>query len=127
MNTPLGLLLSDDLIFASRITGTARHLGLRVDQVRSPAVLREYCYKQPPRCIIVDLANTGLDIDDLIGWLRGHCTPVPRVVAYGSHVDAATLDRARQAGCDPVWPRSKFVAELAQALPGWFAAPEPQP
>jgi hypothetical protein len=44
----------------------------------------------------------------------------PRVVAYGSHVDTATLRAAREAGCDPVLPRSKFVEELPSALPHWF-------
>ena len=43
------------------------------------------------------------------------------MVGYGSHVEAATLRAARAAGCDPVWPRSKFVEELPRALPGWLA------
>jgi hypothetical protein len=47
------------------------------------------------------------------------------VLAYGSHVDTDTLRAARAAGCDPVWPRSKFIEELATALPGWFGQ-EPQ-
>ena len=33
----VGLLLSDDLIFTSRIIGTARALGLEVRQARTPA------------------------------------------------------------------------------------------
>jgi hypothetical protein len=43
------------------------------------------------------------------------------VVAYGSHVDTATLRAAREAGCDVVLPRSKFVEELPTALPTWLA------
>jgi hypothetical protein len=46
---------------------------------------------------------------------------MPRIVAYGSHVDTAGLRKAREAGCDLVWPRSKFVAELPGALQAWFA------
>ena len=70
--------------------------------------------------MIVDLANPGLELPGLLGWLRANCAPVPRVVAYGSHVDAETLRLARQAGCDPVLPRSKFVEEFPRELPHWL-------
>jgi hypothetical protein len=38
------------------------------------------------------------------------------IVAFGSHVDTATLKAARQAGCDHAWPRSRFTAELPQLI-----------
>jgi CheY-like chemotaxis protein len=122
----LGLVLSDDLIFASRITGTASDLGFRVIAVRSAAALVDAIQPQCPHCVIVDLANPGLVIAELMKSL-GHIAPRPFVVAYGSHVDTATLQAARDAGCDVVWPRSKFVTELATALPHWFGKPQNQP
>jgi DNA-binding NarL/FixJ family response regulator len=122
---PAGLLLCDDLIFASRITGTARDLGLEVRRSRSAEALLEVARRQPPRCVIVDLANPGLVIAELVRGLGEACTPRPRVVAYGSHVDAATLRAAREAGCDVAWPRSKFVEELPDALPAWLSGPPP--
>ena len=115
-----GYLLSDDLMFNSRITGTARDLGLVVKAARSTEVLEELARRQPPSCVLVDLANPGLEITGLIGRLRELCARMPRVVAYGSHVDTATLRAAREAGCDVVLPRSKFVEELPRALPGWL-------
>ncbi len=116
----VGYLLSDDLIFSSRITGVARDLGYHVTAARSAENLLLLAREQAPRCVILDLANPGLVIADLVRQLKGQAEP-PFVVAYGSHVDAATLHQARQAGCDLVWPRSKFVQELPVALPGWFA------
>src|SRR4051794_35284536 len=105
---PVGLLLSDDLLFASRITGTARGLGLTVKVARSVEALQTLARQEPPACVLADLSHPGFDAAALVNWLRDHCSPVPRVVAYGSHVDTATLRNARQAGCDPVLPRSKF-------------------
>ena len=119
----IGLLLCDDLMFASRITGTARDLRLTVKPARSAEALYTLARQEMPRCIIVDLANPGLVLTDFIQHMRGLCTPMPRVVAYGSHVDAAMLQAARDAGCDPVWPRSKFVEELPHVLPEWMAEP----
>jgi CheY-like chemotaxis protein len=122
---PLGLLLSDDLIFTSRVTGTARALGLTVQSARSPEALESLARRQTPRCVLIDLANPGLVIADLIRHLQESCTPMPKVIAYGSHVDTATLKHARAAGCDIVWPRSKFAEELPQALPEWMGATAP--
>jgi CheY-like chemotaxis protein len=116
---PFGLLLCDDLIFASRITGTGRAQGLIIKQVRSQSELETLARQQTPSCVLIDLANAGLVITDLVHKLRA-CETSPYLVAFGSHVDAATLNAARQAGCDLVLPRSKFVQELATALPRWF-------
>ena len=118
---PAGLLLSDDLIFTSRVTGTARALGLVVKPARSAEALVELAQQHAPRCVLVDLANPGLVLGDLLRRLGEVCPTPPRVVAYGAHVDTATLRAARAAGCDPVLPRSKFVEELPRALPGWPA------
>ena len=123
VETPVfGLLLSDDLIFSSRIIGTARSLGLLLKSARSAEALLGVARLQTPRCVIVDLANPGLQLTDLLQKLGELCQPPPRVVAYGSHVDTETLRAAREAGCNPVWPRSKFVEELPSALPLWFTA-----
>jgi CheY-like chemotaxis protein len=119
-NTPVGMLLSDDLIFTSRITGEARALGYTVKPARSVEALLALAREQSPACVLIDLANLGLSVPDLIRQLREICTPLPRVVAYGSHVDAAGLRAAREAGCDLVLPRSKFVEELPVSLPQWL-------
>ena len=117
-----GLLLSDDLIFTSRITGTARALGLSMQTARDVPLLQALARQQAPTGVIVDLANPGLAIADLIVWLKENIWPMPRVVAYGSHVDVETLKKARAAGCDLVLPRSKFVEDLPVQLPEWLSA-----
>jgi DNA-binding NarL/FixJ family response regulator len=119
---PTGLcyLLSDDLMFTSRITGTATALGLAVKPVRSLQSLQTLVQKEPPRCVLIDLSVAGRGLADFMRQLKEAGSGVPRVVAYGSHVDAETLRAARELGCDPVLPRSKFVEELPRALPEWI-------
>ncbi len=115
-----GLVLSDDLMFASRITGTASSLGLGVKIARSPEQLLAMAAQEPPQGVMLDLANPGLEIAVFVQQLRQSCPVMPRLIAYGSHVDAATLQAARAAGCDQVMPRSKFVQELPTSLLAWL-------
>ena len=77
--------------------------------------------KEPSSCVLLDLHNPGLDIESTVRQLKKLTSP-PFVVGYGSHVDAPTLKRARDAGCDLVLPRSKFVEELRSKLPDWIGA-----
>ena len=107
-----GLLLCDDLIFTSRITGTAKALGLSVGAARDVAGRVRAARQTPPTCVLLDLQFPGLELVSLLAELRA-IGPM-RVVGYGSHVDAATLHAARVAGCDPVLPRSKFVEDRFQ-------------
>jgi DNA-binding NarL/FixJ family response regulator len=121
----IGLLLSDDLIFTSRITGEARALGFTIKTARAAEGLLQLARQEAPSCVLVDLANPGLALPELMRQLAelGRL----RVIAYGSHVDTATLRAARAVGCDPVLPRSQFVEELPMALPQWFQTPsEPE-
>ena len=117
--TGVGLLLSDDLIFTSRITATAQAQNLPILVARSQALLQALARQESPACVIVDLDNPGLEVHELVRQLRTAAVP-PFVVAYGSHVDAAGLRGAREAGCDLVLPRSKFVEDLPAQLPHWY-------
>lgn len=109
--------LSDDLIFASRVAGVARDLGLDCVTVRSSDVLKARITDDRPACVVIDLANPGLQLADVLASLPTGTRP--RIVAYGSHVDVAGLRVARAAGCDDVLPRSQFVEELPVKISQW--------
>jgi CheY-like chemotaxis protein len=115
-----GLLLSDDLIFTSRITGHGRDLGLTIKAARSLDALLALAKQEPPTCVFVDLSYPGLNIASFIPELVAACGWRPRIIAYGAHVDTARLKQARQAGCDVVLPRSAFVEQLPAQLPAWL-------
>jgi CheY-like chemotaxis protein len=117
---PQGLMLCDDLIFFSRVSGAARAAGLSVRMVRTAADLLAIARTAPPAGIILDVHNPGLDLPALLAELKEACPTMPRVIAYGSHVEAAVLRAARQAGCDRVLPRSQFVEELEANISEWL-------
>ncbi len=115
-----GLVLCDDLIFFSRIAGASRAAGLTVRQAKTASELVALAQKAAPAGVIVDLQNPGLDLPALLSELQAACPVMPRVVAYGSHVEAAVLRAARQAGCDRVMPRSQFAEELEKEIGAWL-------
>jgi hypothetical protein len=102
------LVLVRDLIFASRITATAKAEGVAVVVIRDAAQLPG----RAGRRLIVDLNQDG-SIDAAAAW--GKVTGRD-VVGFVSHVDAATVARARDAGISRVVARSRFVEELPELL-----------
>ncbi len=116
-----GLMLCDDLIFFSRVSCAARAAGLTVRMVRTAADLLTAARAAQPGGVIVDVHNPGLDLPALLAGLKDACPQMPRVTAYGSHVEAAVLRAARQAGCDRVLPRSQFVEELDGQIREWLS------
>ena len=120
---PHGLMLCDDLIFFSRVSGAARAAGLTVRMARTADALVAAARAAPPRGVILDVHNPGLDLPALLTQLKEAGPTMPRVTAYGSHVEAEVLRAARAAGCDRVLPRSQFVKELETGLPAWLTPP----
>ena len=112
------LLLSDDLLDASKTIGAGRAVGASVVQCKSLAAVILRMEMQECACCIVDLQLPGLDLDELMEALARQ-EKKPRVIAYGSHVDAARLSAARKAGCDEAMPRSKYFEEVATKIGEW--------
>ena len=114
-----GMLLSDDLLFTSRILEAAKGEGLVCAVVKSPAELIEQAALVKPCCILLDLQLLGNQVVNLIGQLK-NAEPAPALIGFGPHVDTAMLRLARQAGCNVVLPRSKFLENLGSSLIRWF-------
>ena len=114
-----GVVLSRDLFFPSKVTGTASALGARVVMEGDPGSAAKKAAEPGCRCLIVDLAVPGLSLESLLSGLpREHR---PRVIAYDAHVNEARIEAARAAGCDAVYTRGQFSAGLAAILRDCFS------
>jgi CheY-like chemotaxis protein len=115
-DAPTGLLLSRDLMFTVKITGTARELGREVkvagDVDRASALIAEL----HPQVVFVDLASGSLAAPEAVSRLRAEAGDDVPFVAFGSHVDTEALAAARDAGCREVMPRSKFTMQLPDLI-----------
>ena len=117
---PAGLLLSRDLIFTSKVTGTAQALGHRVVVVAGAAMASAILAEWSPVVVLVDLAAGDLVGPESIKAYRAIAPPGTPFLAFGSHVDTKALADARDAGCDPVMPRSRFTVELPGLIRRYF-------
>ncbi len=114
--SPAIALLTGDLMFSSRVTGTASQLGLEVAVLATATAVLEQCADQQVSLLIIDLSHAGGDIQSLIKQLEATGTRPKTVLAFGPHVQTARLEAARQAGCDQVVSRGQFNAGLRDFL-----------
>ena len=108
-----------DMLFASKIRGTAEHLNVRVDFARTEDGLFDTAKTDVPALIILDLHDTRLDPFALAARLKAddQLRDVP-LVAFFSHVETELQRRAQQAGVEHVLPRSVFTQRLGEILSG---------
>ncbi len=111
------LLLSTDLMFASRVTETAKRDGLQVRVVRS---VDELLSSDNVHLVIIDLFRLPVvEWSAAVQQLKQRELP-PHIVAYGPHVDEQTLSAAREAGCDDVLTRGQFHQQMGPLLARWL-------
>lgn len=108
-----------DMLFASKIRGTAEHLNVSVDFARTEDSLFDSAKTDAPALILLDLHDTRLDPFALATRLKAdeQLRVVP-LVAFFSHVEKELQSRAVEAGVDHVLPRSVFTRRLAEILSG---------
>jgi len=102
--------LIDDLFFQAKLMETAKRTGVELNAFHSGDALLAAMNPRGPQLVIVDLNARQAPVE-AISALRSRDSQIP-VVAFFSHVQTELAERARQAGCSEVMPRSKFTREL---------------
>ena len=104
-----------DMIFATRITGTAAKVGAKCKIVKEPGALHDALESDEPGMVLVDMNCDGISPAEAIRTVKSQC-PSARVIAFFSHVQAELKEQAKTAGADDAWPRSVFIQRLPQLL-----------
>jgi CheY-like chemotaxis protein len=105
-----------DLIFSTKITGTAKALQKPYAVARTLDKLTEHLNAAPEKkLVIIDLNSANLDTIAAIRTAKSHPTH-PHVIAFLSHVEVELAQQAREAGADQVLARSAFVNQLPALL-----------
>lgn len=127
------LALVDDLFFQAKLAETARKVGVKLKTVstgaalmdalgcasngalnQAPGAAGEAARGDLPRLIVVDL-NARQGPLEAIEKLQAGGNLVP-VIGFLSHVQRDLAERARDAGCKQVLPRSSFTQNLSEIL-----------
>jgi DNA-binding NarL/FixJ family response regulator len=124
---PSIVFLTSDLMFSSRVAGAANTLGVSLQLVAQPANLPARL-SADCQLVFVDLSLAGLELTAAIAAVRA-AAPQARILAFGAHVDEASLAAAQSAGCDAVLSRGQFHKQYIELLksvqpPGQLAGPE---
>ena len=107
-----------DLIFSTKITGTAKALGKPYAVARTLEKLQEHLDAATENpLVIVDLNSAGVDTIAAVRAAKSHAKQ-PRVIAFLSHVEVELAQQGREAGADQVMARSGFVNQLPSILAG---------
>ncbi len=91
---PTGILLSRDLIFTSKVTGTARELGHRVLVAGTSSLALVMIEQWQPRVVFVDLSAGDLVAPRALLNFQRLAGPATAFLAFGSHVDTEGLATA---------------------------------
>lgn len=104
----------DDVFFAARIRETARQVNVEVE-LTPAARLSDRLARGAADAVILDLGAPAA-LDSLRTLRANPATASARVVAFASHVAAATIQAARSGGCNEVLARSAFTRQLPDLL-----------
>lgn len=106
------VLLTNDLMFQSRISGAVKNAGkvLVVDRTVERVVQRS---EQPNEVtlVLIDLTLESLQLAEAIPQLK-LAFGSARVLAFGPHVDVERLSEAHESGADAVLTRGQFDRDL---------------
>ena len=108
------LFLSNDMVFPSRVAGTAQQLGLQMGIVPVVSGLANRLTADC-RLVLIDLGLPNLDLASVLAQVKA-VAPEAKTVAFGPHVDELLLSNAVAAGCTMVLTKGQFNQGFGQIL-----------
>ena len=113
---PAVVILEPDLFFSIRLEDVVRAAGGEPVTIEAADRFVAAVESSFPVLALLDLKSPG-DWETAIGQckMKPHTRQTP-IYAFGSHVDTATLQKARKAGADHAWARSRMMEELVDVV-----------
>jgi DNA-binding NarL/FixJ family response regulator len=112
------VLLSNDLMVVSRVSGAAAASGAVVRVAANATAAISLLSARAAELVVIDLGLPALDLESLISDIKADSMHPAQVIAFGPHVHADRLAAARSAGCDTVLSRGQFFAQADAVVSG---------
>lgn len=116
-----GILLCRDLIFTTKVQGTAQALGYHLEVISDVFRAKSAIESLHPQVIFIDLTAGKLSDPDVVSEYVKLAGPDVWLVAFGPHVDGEALAKAKAVGCQIVLPRSKFADNLPTLMRSYYS------
>ena len=116
--SPAILLVSPDLMLTSQMAGLASGVGGQLETIsRCDASAKG----GPFGLVILDLGSLRASPEELLTQLRASLSqqPLPRIVAFGPHVQKERLEAAVAAGAAEAVSRGELLGSFASCLARW--------
>jgi CheY-like chemotaxis protein len=109
----------DDLFFLAKIQEAARKMNVKVEFVKTDKDLMDRMKENSqdlPSLLIFDLNNANARPLTVIPKLKAKLKKGTSIIGFLSHVQGDLKQKAHEAGCDMVLPRSAFSQNLPHLL-----------
>lgn len=112
------LVVGRNLFFLPRIQNVASPSGYDVKLTfTAPEFWEAHDHDEGDiRLVLVDLEGDKDTWTGVVRGLRERASPTAKVVAFGPHSEVATLDLARELGCDAVLTKGEFSGALRKIV-----------
>jgi len=106
-------LITDNILFSSKILANLKANGIAANSFASPGSLREAIDRESPTCVLANLNARTYDSIALVRELKaaGHT-----VIGFCGHADTATREAGIAAGVDRVLANSAITMNATGAL-----------
>ena len=111
------VLVGQNLFFLGRVETLAESQGVEVLSAPNEAAFRRHLARQRPALVLVDLEGDASVWESAVKEVAADKGST-RVVAFGPHEDLATMDRARELGCDLALSKGAFNRDLGKIVGG---------
>jgi len=116
-----GVLVSRDLIFITKIKGSAADLGYAMLVASTQSQAESMIASCRPPVILVDLTGGRMAESGALRAYQAVAGADAWLIAFGPHVDVDALAAAKAVGFHVVLPRSIFTAKLPEFLDRYFS------
>ncbi len=110
------VLVGQNLFFSGRVEALAEPLGYDVQRATTESAFWEKYASRRPALILVDLEGEEPIWSSVLEKIDHQELGETKIVAFGPHEDIATLDMARNLGCDIVLSKGEFNRDLPKII-----------
>ncbi len=110
------LLVGQNLFFSGRVEALAEPLGYDVQRATTESIFWEKYASCRPALVLVDLEGDEPIWTNVLEKLDHQESSGAKIVAFGPHENVATLEPARNLGCDLVLNKGEFNRDLPKII-----------